>query len=68
MAKSIKIASDTWRRVAKYAKKAGYSSPEELVENAIARELARIEEEDAGTTADARAEAERRLKGLGYLE
>jgi predicted transcriptional regulator len=62
MAKSIKIASETWRRIEECAKKAGYSSPEELVENAIARELARVEEEET------RTEVERRLKGLGYLE
>jgi len=68
MAKSIRIARDTWRRIQECAKKAGYSSPEELVENAIARELARVEEESARTEAEARAEVERRLKGLGYLE
>jgi hypothetical protein len=58
----IKIGSETWKRIQECAAKSGYSSPEELVENAIARELARVEEDDA------RAEVERRLKGLGYLE
>jgi hypothetical protein len=58
----VKIGSETWKRIEECALKAGYSSPEELVENAIARELARVEEDDA------RAEVERRLKGLGYLE
>lgn len=58
----IKISSETWKRIEECAKKAGYSSPEELVEHAIAKELARVEEDDA------RAEVERRLKGLGYLE
>ena len=50
------------------AKKAGYSSAGELVENAIAKELARVEEEDARGEQEARAEVQRRLKGLGYLE
>jgi len=68
MAKSIKIASETWRRIEECAKKAGYSSPGELVENAIAKELARVEEQDARAEAEARTEVERRLKGLGYLE
>jgi hypothetical protein len=58
----IKIESETWKRIEECARKAGYSSPEELVEHAIAKELARVEEDDA------RAEVERRLKGLGYLE
>jgi hypothetical protein len=62
MAKSIKLSTETWKRIEECVRKAGYSSPEELVENAIAKELARVEEEDA------RAEVERRLKGLGYLE
>ena len=68
MAKSIKVANEIWRRIEECAKKAGYSSPEELVENAIAKELARVEEEDARAEQDARADVERRLKGLGYLE
>jgi len=62
MAKSIKLSTDIWKRIEECAKRAGYSSPEELVENAIAKELARVEEEDG------RAEVARRLKGLGYLE
>jgi predicted transcriptional regulator len=62
MAKSIKLSAETWKRIEGCAKKAGYSSPEELVENAIAKELTRVEEEDG------RAEVDRRLKGLGYLE
>jgi predicted transcriptional regulator len=62
MAKSIKLSTETWKRIEQCAQKAGYSSPEELVENAIAKELARVEEDDGS------AEVERRLKGLGYLE
>jgi predicted transcriptional regulator len=63
MAKSIKINSDLWKRVEQYAAGAGYSSPEEFVEHLIERELARLESEEG----EAVKEAERRLRGLGYL-
>jgi metal-responsive CopG/Arc/MetJ family transcriptional regulator len=62
MSKSIKLNSDLWRRAAEYAKKAGYSSPEEFIEHLVEKELARQED------AEAHEEVERRLKGLGYLE
>ena len=62
MSKSIKLNPDLWRRVVEYAGKAGYSSPQEFVEHAIEKELAGQED------AEAHEEAERRLKGLGYLE
>ena len=60
--KTVKIDSDLWRRVEEYAKKAGYSSPEEFVEHVIERELSSAERQSD------REEVERRLKGLGYLE
>jgi metal-responsive CopG/Arc/MetJ family transcriptional regulator len=62
MSKSIKIDSSLWRRVEQRAKEAGYSSAEELVEHAVEKELARLED------GEAHEEIERRLKGLGYLE
>jgi len=62
MAKSVKLSSDLWRRVEECAAKAGYSSAQELIEHAIEKELARLED------AEAQVEVERRLKGLGYLE
>jgi predicted transcriptional regulator len=62
MAKSVKLSSDLWRRVEQCAAKAGYSSSQELIEHAIEKELARLED------AEAHEEVERRLKGLGYLE
>lgn len=62
MAKSVKVNSDLWKRVEQYSAAAGYSSPEEFVEHLIEQELARLEE------AEAVKEAERRLRGLGYLE
>jgi metal-responsive CopG/Arc/MetJ family transcriptional regulator len=60
--KTVKIDPDLWKRVEEYAKKAGYSSPEEFVQHAIERELSSAEQQ-AGPE-----EVERRLKGLGYLE
>jgi hypothetical protein len=62
MAKTLKLDSDLWKRVEDYAAGAGYSSPREFVEHLIERELSRLEQ------ADAAQEAERRLRGLGYLE
>ena len=62
MAKSAKLSSDLWRRIEQCAAKAGYSSPQELIEHALEKELARLED------AEAHEEVERRLKGLGYLE
>ena len=62
MAKSIKLNPDLLQRAEKHAAKAGYSSTEEFIEHLIERELSRDEEEQA------QQEAERRLKGLGYLE
>ena len=62
MAKSIKLNSDLWLRIEQYAKKAGYSSPEEFVEHVLEKELASHEEQAS------QAEVEKRLKGLGYLE
>jgi metal-responsive CopG/Arc/MetJ family transcriptional regulator len=62
MAKSLKLNADLWKRVEEYSAAAGYSSPQEFVEHLIEQELDRRGE------AEAAAEAERRLRGLGYLE
>jgi metal-responsive CopG/Arc/MetJ family transcriptional regulator len=62
MAKSVKLSSDLWQRVEQCAAQAGYSSAQELIEHALEKELARLEDAEAHT------EVERRLKGLGYLE
>jgi len=62
MRKSIKVDPELWKRIEQYARKAGYSSPEEFVEHALNRELARLEE------AEDREQVEKRLKGLGYIE
>jgi len=65
MAKSIKLSNDLWKRIGQQAAAAGYSSPEEFVEHLIEEELIRRESPEAQ---EAAKEAERRLKGLGYLE
>lgn len=62
MAKTIKLEQTIWDRVVAAAESAGYSSPEELIVNAVEKELVRLEE------AEASAAVEKRLKGLGYLE
>lgn len=62
MAKAVKLESHLWDRVVQAAAQAGYSSPEELVQNAVEKELARLEE------AEAAAIVEQRLRGLGYIE
>jgi hypothetical protein len=63
MAKSLKIDTALWQRLEAHAADAGYSSPEEYVTHLIEQELSRLEAEHA----EASAEAERRLRGLGYL-
>lgn len=65
MAKSLKLNPDLWKRVEQRAAAAGYSSPEEFVEHLIEEELLRRESPEAQ---EAAKEAERRLRGLGYLE
>ena len=65
MAKSLKLNSDLWKRVEQHAAAAGYSSPEEFIEHLIEQELMRLESPEA---IEAAKEAERRLRGLGYLE
>ncbi len=62
MAKSVKLENALWDRVLQAAAKAGYSSPEELVLNAVEKELVRLEDAEASDA------VERRLRGLGYIE
>jgi hypothetical protein len=60
--KSLKLNPNLWARVERCAKLAGYSSPEELVEHVLERELARLEDSQPDE------EILRRLKGLGYIK
>lgn len=62
MAKTLKIESVLWDRMIAAAEAAGYSSPEELVLNAIGKELARLESEQSKEL------LAKQLRGLGYIE
>jgi hypothetical protein len=57
----IKIDKELLVKVRKYAKIAGYSSPEEFVKHALEKELAKLED------ADSEDEIKKRLQGLGYI-
>jgi metal-responsive CopG/Arc/MetJ family transcriptional regulator len=58
---SIKIDKDLLEKVKKYAKIAGYSSPEEFVTHALEKEIAKLEESDS------EEDIKDKLKGLGYI-
>lgn len=58
---SIKIDKELLEKVRKYAKIAGYSSPEEFVTHALEKEIAKLEESDS------EEEIKEKLKGLGYI-
>jgi len=60
-AKKIKIDKDLLAKVERYAKIAGYSSPDEFVSHALEKELAKLE------GADTEEEIKKRLRGLGYI-
>jgi hypothetical protein len=57
----IKLDDALLAKIRKYARLAGYSTPEEFITHALEKEIARLE--------DAKSEDEitKRLKGLGYL-
>ena len=57
----IKLDKDLIKRVEKYSRIAGYSSPAEFITHAVERELLLLED------ADSEEEIRRRLKGLGYI-
>ena len=59
---SVKLKKATWERVKQRSKAAGYSSPEEFVENVIEKELAKLEDVESDE------EIVQKLQGLGYLE
>jgi metal-responsive CopG/Arc/MetJ family transcriptional regulator len=58
---SVKIDKELLEKVKKYAKVAGYSSPEEFVTHALEKEIAKLEESDS------EEEIKEKLKGLGYI-
>jgi len=57
----VKLDKSLLERVKKFAKIAGYSSPEEYIAHCLEKEMARLEE------ADSEEEIKKKLKGLGYL-
>ncbi len=57
----IKLDKDLMEKVKKYAKMAGYSSPEEFITHLLEKEIAKLEESDS------EEEIKKKLKGLGYI-
>jgi metal-responsive CopG/Arc/MetJ family transcriptional regulator len=57
----IRIDKDLLAKIERYAKIAGYSSPDEFVKHALEKELAKLE------GADTEEEIKKRLRGLGYI-
>jgi len=57
----IKLDKDLMEKVKKYAKMAGYSSPEEFITHCLEKEIAKLEESDS------EEEIKKKLKGLGYI-
>ena len=57
----IKLSKDLMDKIKKYAKMAGYSSPEEFITHCLEKEISKIEESDS------EEEIKKKLKGLGYI-
>ncbi len=57
----IKLKSELYERVKKYASLAGFSSVDEFVEYALEKELSKLE------GSDSEDEIKKKLKGLGYI-
>ncbi|MDH4271152.1 MAG: ribbon-helix-helix domain-containing protein [Candidatus Aminicenantes bacterium] len=57
----IKLEKDLVEKVKKFAKLAGYSSPQEFVTHCLEKEISQLEE------ADSEEEIKKKLKGLGYI-
>ena len=58
---NVKLDKALFEKVERYAKLAGYSSPDEFVTHAVEKELAKLE------GADSEEEIKKRLRGLGYI-
>ncbi len=57
----VKLDSALVDKIRKYARIAGYASPEEFITHALEKELAHLED------ADSEEEIKKRLQGLGYM-
>lgn len=64
---NIKLDKHLLERVKKYAKAAGYSSPEEFISHTLEKELANLDEARGEGMENDPAVLER-LRGLGYIE
>ncbi len=58
---NIRIDKELLEKVKKFAKLAGYSSPEEFVTHALEKEISKLEESDS------EEDIKDKLKGLGYI-
>ena len=58
----IKLDRELYRRLARCAEAAGYSSTEEFIRHTLEKAAAAVED------ADSEEEVRKRLQGLGYLE
>jgi hypothetical protein len=59
--RKVKLDKDLVLKVERYARIAGYSTPEEFISHALEKELAKLE------GADSEEEIRKRLRGLGYI-
>jgi hypothetical protein len=59
--RKVKLDKDLVVKVERYARIAGYSTPEEFITHALEKELAKLE------GADSEEEIRKRLRGLGYI-
>ena len=57
----VKLDKDLMDKIKKYAKMAGYSSPEEFITHCLEKEIAELDESDS------EEEIKKKLKGLGYI-
>lgn len=57
----VKLDKDLVRRIERFSKIAGYSSPAEFITHAVEKELVQLED------ADSEEEIRKRLQGLGYI-
>ena len=57
----VKLDKDLLRRIDRYSRIAGYSSPAEFIAHAVEKELLLLED------ADSEEEIRKRLQGLGYI-
>jgi metal-responsive CopG/Arc/MetJ family transcriptional regulator len=57
----VKLEKELLEKVKKFARLAGYTSPEEFVTHCLEKEIAKLEESDSED------EVKKKLKGLGYI-